>query len=249
MIPRGKNARDLWLIAVGLTCALAGWLALSAQNPSLEQQIAGIRAAIARDRDMLADYTWQQQETISIKGKVQSQRLFEVQLGPDGRTRRTPLDLPEGNLSQREKTGGMREMITQKKQHAMLMYAQDVKEIAETYAQVDPESLRRAYARGDIADEPNPAGNGVKKLSIHNYVKAGDLVTIAFNQKDNEIQTLEASSYLTDPKEPVHILAEFVNAGEGLNHVDAVTATAPKKNFSMVIRNLTYERSFQHTPR
>ena len=248
MIPPAKNARDLWLIAAGLTCALAGWLARPAQGPSLEQQIAGIRAAAIKNRAMLTEYTWQQQETISVKGKVQIQRLFEAQLGPDGRIRRTALDLPEGNLSQTEKAGGMHEWITQKKQRATLMYAQEVKEIAETYAQIDPESLRVAYERGDIADEPNPAGRGVKKLSIHNYVKTGDLVTIAINQKDNEIQTLEASSYLTDPKEPVHILAEFVNARDGLNHVDAITATLPKRNFSLVIRNLTYEHSFQHVP-
>ena len=71
------------------------------------------------------------------------------------------------------------------------------------------------------------------------------MVTIAFNPKDNEIQTLEASSYLTDPKAPIHILVEFVNDHDGLNHVDAITATGPKKDFSMVIRNLTYEHSFQ----
>jgi hypothetical protein len=29
--------------------------------------------------------------------------LFEVQLGPDGRIKRTALDLPEGNLSQTKK--------------------------------------------------------------------------------------------------------------------------------------------------
>lgn len=240
-----KNARHFWLIAAGLVSALAGSLALPAQGPSLEQQIAGIRAAITKTKGMLAEYTWQEQETISVKGKVQSQRLFEAQLGPDGSIRRTAMDLPEGNLSQTEKVGGMHEWITQKKQHTTQIYAQELKEIAETYAQVNPESLRRAYERGDIADEPRPAGNGVKKLSIHNYAKAGDFVTIAFNQKDNAIQTLEASSYLTDAKTPVHVLAEFVAAPDGLNHIDAITATGPKKDFSMVIRNLTYEHRFQ----
>jgi len=240
-----QNTRDFWLIAAGLTSALAGALAVPAQSPSLEQQVAGIRASVARNKDMLAEYTWQEQETISVKGKVQGQRLFEAQLGPDGRIRRTAMDLPEGNLSQTEKAGGMHEWITQKKQHATQTYAQELKEIALTYAQVDPEALQRAYERGDIADEPNPAGNGKKKLSIHNYAKAGDLVVIAFNQKDNEIQTLEASSYLTDAKAPVHILTEFVTAPDGLNHVDAITATGPKKDFSMVIRNLTYEHSYQ----
>ena len=224
-----KNSRDFCLIAAGLVSALAGTLAVPAQSSSLEQPIAGIRATITRSKDKLAEYTWQEQETVSVKGKVQSQRLFEAQLGTDGRIRRTPMDLPEGNFSQAEKASGMHEMITHKKQHSTQIHAQELKEIAETFAQVDPESLRRAYERGDIADEPNNAGNGVKKLSIRNYAKAGDPVTIAFNPKDNEIQTLETFSYLTDAKATVHILAEFVTAPEGLNHIDAITATDSKK--------------------
>jgi hypothetical protein len=244
MILHRKIARDFWLIAAGFACVLVGWLVLPAQGPALEQQIAAIRATAAKNRAMLAEYTWQQQETISIKDKVQSQRLFEVQFGPDGRLRRTAMDLPEGNLSQTKKEGGMQEWVTQKKKSAVMMSAQEVKEIADTYAQLNPESLRLAYERSEIAAAPNVPGAGVKKLSIHNYVKTGDLVTMAFNEKDNEIQTLEVSSYLSDPKEPVHILVEFVNARDGLNHVDAITAVALKKNLSVVIRNLAYERTY-----
>ncbi|HEY4678995.1 MAG TPA: hypothetical protein VIJ01_17650, partial [Candidatus Angelobacter sp.] len=203
MILHRKIARDFWLIAAGFVCVLVGWLVLPAQGPTLEQQIAAIRATAAKNRAMLAEYTWQQQETISIKDKVQSQRLFEVQFGPDGRLRRTAMDLPEGNLSQTEKEGGMQEWVTQKKKSAVMMSAQEVKEIADTYAQLNPESLRLAYEQGEIAAAPNAPRAGVKKLSIHNYVKAGDLVIMVFNEKNNEIQTLEVSSYLSDPKEPV----------------------------------------------
>jgi hypothetical protein len=140
----------------------------------------------------------------------------------------------------------MPKWVTEKKKRAVMMSGQELKELAETYVHFDTESLRRAYERGDVADEPTPTGIGVKKLSIHNYVKARDLVTMVFNQKDNEVQTLEASSYLTDPREPVHILAEFMNARDGLNHVDAITATVPKSHLSVVIRNLSYERTVPH---
>jgi hypothetical protein len=249
MIPRRKIARDLWLIAAGLTYVLSGWLVLPAQSPALEQQIAAISVVEAENQKALAEYSWQEQETITLKGTVQSQRLFEVQPGPDGRISRTALDLPEGNLSGTGKSRGMQDWATEKKKRAVMRSVQEVKELAETYVHFDAGSLERAYARGDVADEPTPTGIGVKKLSIHNYVKAGDLVTMVFNQKDNAVQTLEVSSYLTDPKEPVHILAEFVNARDGLNHVDAITATAPKSNLSVVIRNLSYERTVPHVNR
>ncbi|HET9164706.1 MAG TPA: hypothetical protein VFP11_01830, partial [Candidatus Angelobacter sp.] len=70
MIARPMNARDIWLITSCLVCALAVWSALPEQNPSLEQQIAGIRALESENHQALAEYTWQEQETILIKGKV-----------------------------------------------------------------------------------------------------------------------------------------------------------------------------------
>jgi hypothetical protein len=225
-----------------------GWLFLLAQSPSLEQQITAISAVEAENQKALTEYSWQEQETITLKGKLQSQRLFEVQPRPDGRISRTPLDLPEGNLSQTE-SRGMQKWVTEKKKRAVMMSAQEMKELAETYVHFDTELLRRAYERGDVANEPTATGSGVKKLSIHNYKKTGDLVTMVFNQKNDEVQTLEATSYLTDPREPAHILAEFVNARDGLNHVDAITATVPKRNLSVVIRNLSYERTTPHVNR
>jgi hypothetical protein len=126
MIAHPMNARDLGLITSCFICALAGWLALPEQSPSLEQQIARIRAVESENHKALAEYTWQEQETILLKGKVEHQRLFEVQLGPNGQLRRTALDLPEENLSRSEKEGGMREWITQKKKHEVTLRTNQV---------------------------------------------------------------------------------------------------------------------------
>jgi hypothetical protein len=244
-----KIARGFWLIAVGLPCVFMGWPAFPAQSPALEQQIGAISAVEIENQKALSEYSWQEQETISLKGKVESQRLFEVQLGPDGRISRTPMELPEENLSQNEKSSGIQKYVTEKKKRAVMISAKELKELAETYVHFDTESLRRAYERKDIADEPTAAGTGVKKLSIHNFLKAGDLVMMGLTEKSSEVQTLEVFSYLTDPKESVHILAEFVIAPDGLNHVDAITATARKNNLSVVIRNLAYERTVPHVNR
>lgn len=243
MIPNRKIARGLWLIAAGLTCMPLGLAALPAQSPGLKEQIAAISAIEAENQKALSEYIWQEQETISLKDKVQSQQLFEVQPGPDGKLRRTPMDLPEANWSQAKKGGGMQQWVTEKKKRSVMMSGQEVKQLAETYLHFDAEALRHADERKDVASEPAATGNGARKLTIHNYLKAGDLVMVVFNQKENEVQTLEVSSYLANPKKPVHILAEFVTDRDGLNHVDVITATAPKSNLSVMMRNLSYERT------
>jgi hypothetical protein len=249
MISHRKTTRALWLTAAGLTCVLMGWLALPAQGPSLEQQIAGIAATAAQNQKALAEYNWQEQETVTIKDKVQSQRLFEAQLGPDGRIKRMALGLAEENLSQAGEGHGVREWIAEKKKHAVMTYGQDVKELAETYTQqIDDELLRLAYKRGDIANESTPTP-GIRKLSINNYAKLGDLVVLVFAQEGNELQSLEVSSYLTGTREPVHILAGFSKSSGGPNHLDLITATATKRRLSVSIRNQSYQRIVRHVNR
>ena len=39
---------------------------------------------MARNKQQLAQYTWQETETISIKGNVKDVKTYQVQMGPEG---------------------------------------------------------------------------------------------------------------------------------------------------------------------
>ena len=58
---------------------------LSAQNPELQQKVAEAKEAVARNKQELAQYTWVEQVTISLKGEQKKQEHFQVRLGPDGK--------------------------------------------------------------------------------------------------------------------------------------------------------------------
>ena len=61
------------------------------QNPELQQRLGEIKTASAANKAALAHYTWQEQQTTSIKGDVKKQQVFQVSVGPDGQQQKTPI--------------------------------------------------------------------------------------------------------------------------------------------------------------
>src|SRR5215813_4748793 len=215
---------------------------LPAQDTSIKQQVTAIREAMAKNKSALLEYTWQEQETISIKDQVRGQRLFQVEFGRDGKLLRTPLGLPDENFSSSKENRGMQDWLTEKKKRSLQSYAREMKELAQTYAEADPDLLRVAYERGDVAVAPTRSDSVGARLVIHNYVKPGDSVTLDFDAKTGELQHFEAASYLPTTRDPVSITTVFSKPRNEPNHIDEVMAVARKKHLSLSIRNLAYQR-------
>ena len=75
--------------------AFAGLVvAANAQSPEMQQRIAEIKAASAKNKQALMSYSWNEQDTISIKGDVKKVQHYQVRLGPDGKPQKTSLDPP-----------------------------------------------------------------------------------------------------------------------------------------------------------
>lgn len=224
------------LLAIAFT-AVMGCFG-SAQDNTLERQIAAIAEMEAINRKGLAEYTWKQQETIVINDKFQARQMFQAEMGRDGRIQRISMDLPEEQMPGEHRGRGMREWLDQRKERTLQKYAEEIRELAETYTQNNPDLLRQAHARGDISYE---ASGDSGRLRMVNYIKSGDSVTLVFDRKSNALQSLEASSYLADSKEPVQIAARFTGTGDELNRVDEITAMDKKRKLQVSIHNFDYQ--------
>ena len=78
------------MTAAAILLALTASTAV-AQNSGMQQQI---QQSIAANQQRLAHYTWQEQQTVSLKGEVKSQTLYQVQMGPNGQPQKTQLSAP-----------------------------------------------------------------------------------------------------------------------------------------------------------
>jgi hypothetical protein len=235
---RDQQPIRVWILACILLCFHFGCISSSAQDLSPEQIIAAFAGEQARNKSALLEYTWQQQEIILIKDRFESQRLFQVEVGSDGRTEKMPLDLPEETSSSQKGERGVREWVMEKRKRAVQQYASELQGLAEAYVEASPDLLRSAHGRGDISMKP--AARGSRQMLIHNYLKPDDTATLTFDEKTNELQSIDATSYLTSAKGPVEIHAKFLKIQNGPDHIDEISALDPKKRISVLVRHLEY---------
>lgn len=235
---RDQQPIRVWILACIFLCFHFGCMSSFAQDLSPEQIIAAFANEQARNKSALLEYTWQQQEIILIKDRFESQRLFQVEIGSDGRTEKMPLDLPEETSSTQKTERGVREWVMEKKKRAVQQYARELQGLAEAYVEASPDLLRSAYDRHDISMKP--AARGSRQMLIHNYLKPDDTATLTFDEKTNELQSIDATSYLTSAKGPVEIHAKFLKIQNGPDHIDEISALDPKKKISVLVRHLEY---------
>src|SRR6516225_4895519 len=108
------------------------------QNPEVQQRLAEIKEASAQNKQALATYTWQEQDTISLKGEVKKQESFQVQTGPDGKPQKTPLNAapaaaPPPQADSGRRGGRVKEHIVENKKEEYKEYAQKIAALAHSY--------------------------------------------------------------------------------------------------------------------
>jgi hypothetical protein len=230
-------------ISVALALALpAGWLntaPAAAQNPELQQKVTEVKEAIAKNKQALAQFTWVEQVTISLKGEQRKQEHFQVRLGPDGKQQKTSLDPPPAPP---EHEGRLKKHIIEKKKEEYEEYADQIKALIQQYVPPDKDMLSQAYQQGNIMVGPEPGGDGQYRLVISNYLKQGDKMTLVVDKAQKELTSLSINSYLDDPKDAVDVTVLFDRIPGGPNHVSAETINGVSKHLTVAIQNSNYQK-------
>lgn len=233
-----STQRTVLLISVVIALLLVLGLHAAGQNPEVGQKVAEIKQAAAQNKEALAHYTWQQQQTTAIKGDVKDTKLFQVHVGPDGKPQKSELE----NAAVSSGGGGpLKRHVVQKKKEEFEDYGEQIGLLAREYAQPDPERLQQAYQQGNVM--LGSAGvPGEVKLVISNYFKPGDRVTMVFNQQAKAIQRLDVATYLNDPSDAVNIGAEFSQLPDGTNHVSTMQVNGVSKELLVTMQNSDYQK-------
>jgi len=229
--PRPRGERITLLAALLLSA-----LPFHAQNPELQQKVAEIKEASAANKMALAHYTWQEQQTISIKGDVKKQQVFQVSVGPDGQQQKTQIG---GSQAPPPSGGRLKQHVVEKKTAEFQDYGQQIGDLARQYTTPDPGRLQAALQAGNISLVPG--ADGEVQLVIKNYIKPGDQVTLVFNRQQKAIQSIQVATYLDGPSDAVTIAAQFAKLPDGTNHVAATQINGVSKQLTVVTQNSTYQ--------
>jgi hypothetical protein len=209
-------------VGVVVAWSLLGAAALA--EPTLSQRVAQIDQALQTNQQALAQYTWQQQEVITVNGSVKKQALYQVKPVPGGLPQRTLVGRDNSRLSSDDAN-----------------YAEQIAALAASYAQPQPGKLVQLLNQGNVIVNPTDAPH-VVKVEVQSYLKQGDDCTIVFDNAANQIVSIKVASYLTDPLSMVHINAQYAVLPEGVNHVATLRVDGLSNNLVISEQNLSYQK-------
>lgn len=239
-------------LTFNIVAAMAVLAALTApqafpQNPELQQRLAEVKESSARNKQALATYTWQEQDTISLKGEVKKQESYQVHMGPDGKPQKTPLNAaPAQQQSQPANAGGRRggrvkEKIVEHKKEEYKEYAEKIVALVHSYVPPDPAKLQQAAQQGNVKMGAGATPDQVE-LRITNYLKPNDSMTIIFDKAAKAIQSVQIASYLDSPSDAAKLAVQFAKLPDGTNHVSAMTLEGVSKQLKVAVANSNYKK-------
>jgi len=221
-------------------CGLAYVHFASAQNPELQQKVSELKQSAAQNKQALAQYTWQEQVTISLKGEEKKQEHFQVRIGPDGKPQKTSLDPPPAAAPE-EGRHRLKEHVVEKKKEEYKEYADRMKELAQQYVPPNRDLLQQAYEKGNIALSPAAGAANELQLVIHNYLKPQDSMTLVFDRERKALLSVKVDSYMDDPKDGMNLTVQFDRLPDGTNHVSNLLIDGVSKQLNVAIQNLNYQ--------
>jgi len=208
----------------------------NAQNPETQQQVSDVKQAMAKNKQALASYTWNEQVTISLKGEEKKQEHFQVRLGPDLKPQKTSLDPPPDPPS----GGRLKRHVVAKKTEEYQDYANQMKALAQQYVPPDGAMLQQAYAQGNVSIGPAGAPNELQ-LIIHNYLKPQDSMTLVFDKTQKALLQVKIASYMDDPKDVMNLTVMFTSLPDGTNHISTLVIDGVSKQLNIGIQNSNYQ--------
>lgn len=224
------------LIAFTLSAgiALTGAVA-AAQSQQMEEKLMALKQNQAANKQKLAQYTWTETETISLKGDVKDVKTYQVQM-VNGQQQKTLVNNQQAQQGGRE--GRLKEHVVDKKKAEYEQYGQQIGALAKQYTTPNPDALMKAKQAGNISLQPM---NGAVNLVIKNYVKQGDSVTMTLDPQTKQLQGIQVNSYLNDPKNAVTINAQFAQLPDGTNHVASTVINGVSKELTVQDQNSNYQ--------
>jgi hypothetical protein len=209
-----------------------------AQGQELQERVAEMKQASVKNKQALAQYTWTEQVTISLKGEEKKQEHFQVRMGPDGKPQNTSLDPP---AQPTESGGRLKKHIVEKKKEEYKDYAEQMKALAQQYIPPDKDLLQQAFQQGNITLGTVPDVPNELKLVIHNYVKPNDSMTLIFDKLQKELLQVQIASYMDDPKDAMNLTVQFSRLPDGTNHVSNMVIDGVSKQLNVATQNSNYQ--------
>ncbi|PYR34810.1 MAG: hypothetical protein DMF89_24840 [Acidobacteria bacterium] len=221
---------------------------VAAQGPSPQERATAIKESLAQNQAALRTYSWIETTEISLKGEVKKKEQKQCSYGADGKVQKTPLagSAPAPSSSQKEGRGGRgrgraKQAIVENKVEDMKEYMEQVAALVHQYVPPDPQKLQAAQAAGNLSVQPS---SGAAGLSVKDYVKPGDSLSIGFDPAAKKLTSFNVKSYVEKPKDDdVTLAVTFGRLADGTSYAEQTVLDATAKKIQVKVTNSGYKKT------
>jgi len=239
-LPPAINPSLLMLAGVALASVVVSTFT---QTPDAERQahVAALKASLAQNQAALKQYSWVETTTIAVKGEVKKKEQQQCYYGADGKVQKTPVP-GSPPATPPEKGRGIKGAIVEHKVDEMKAYGEKAVALVKEYVPPDQQRIQAVLAAGGVSIQPGAAG--LATITLKNYVKPDDAVTIGFDTTAKKIRSYNVQTYVEKPNDDVVTLAVTFSAlGDGTSYPSQSVLDMTSKHIQVTVTNTGYRKS------
>jgi hypothetical protein len=240
MSPRNRTL--IAMVVVICACSVLG----RAQAPAPQEQIAALKQSLAANQAALRQYTWIETTTTSLKGEVKKQEQKRCYYGADGKVQKEPVpgaapasQPPSGGGGGRD--GRLKKRIVENKVDDLKDYMGRTVALIQSYVPPDSAKIQAAQSAGHVSAQKVSDGN--VKVTIADYLKAGDALAIGLDTAAKQLTSLDVQSYVDKPKDDdVTMNVTFGRLEDGTSYPQQVMLDVKAKKIQVKVVNSGYKK-------
>jgi hypothetical protein len=237
--------------ALAATSVIVTAVFLHAQSPGTggPDAAAALKQSLQEGLAKIRQYEWIETTIIKLKGEEKARKQNRCYYGADGKVEKVPMEQAAPAEAQdqaggRGRRGGrLKKQIVENKKDEIKEYMQQAGALIKEYVPPDPAKIQAAKEAGRIAMAPQTGG--VTRLTISQYVKAGDALTIDVDPSKGQLAGLGVNTYIEKPDEPVTLAVQMATLPDGALYAAQTTLDAKAKNITVVIQNSGHRKVAQ----
>jgi hypothetical protein len=238
MIPRATQMMWLVVAAAALAASPAARpVEIQPAGPSPQERVAALKQSMQESQAKLRQYEWIETTIISLKGEEKARTQKRCYYGADGTLQKVPVGSPAP--AQPPAGGGRRGRVKAKvvenKKDEMKEYMERAAALVQRYVPPQPADLQRARDAGKVT--ASPAGSGLVRLELPDYLKPGDRLSIDVDAAANQLRGLTVASYLDQADDAVALAVQLGTLADGTGYTAQTTLDAAAKKIRVVIQN------------
>ncbi len=217
--------------------AHAGSAAAQPPQPSLQERVAGLKAAFASSQASLRQYQWIETTVVSVNGEEKSRKQQRCYYGADGGLQKVLVDASPPPATK----PGLRGRIIANKTAELTQYMQQAVGLVKSYVPPDPSKLQAVKDAGKVSIQVLDPGKRAQ-LNFHDYLLPGDNLAITIDIANNIVAGVGVSTYLDGPSDVVTLNASMSQLNDGTIYTNSITLNAPAKNLMVTVQNSGYQK-------